>query len=364
MDGRLARTLVQLALGAGAALLFAAEAQAQQIYRSPYFLGRGDTGVSIADDEEAIFYNPAGVAQGKGIYKKTVLASPAVEVSQATRDLVKQLGAQEGDTVDTVRDNVGKPNHLGASNVTGIVFRRAALAAFAVSNADLLAFKDPDAGGLEVVKASADQTVGLTFTLAEGFFSNKLMLGVTAKYLARGRGEIEVSSAEADQVKDKLSDTSNFLGQGEGGGADVGMMWQGGGRVNPAFGITVADAGDTKITPTEDTDLDLDVKQTINVGVSVEPGTKFSKLRLLADVRDVGGRVIKNDRKKLHFGGELTVLDIVGVTGGINQGYPTAGFYFDLYFLRVDLGFYTEEMGDRVGTRPDTRYFLRVKAGF
>jgi hypothetical protein len=55
---------------------------------------------------------------------------------------------------------------------------------------------------------------------------------------------------------------------------------------------------------------------------------------------------------------------MVGMTGGLNQGYPTAGVYLDLYVLRIDLGFYSEEMGDRVGTRPDTRYFLRLKAGF
>jgi hypothetical protein len=335
-----------------------------KIYRSAYYLGRGNTGVAHADDEEAIFYNPAGLAAGKGIYKKTILASPHVELSQATRDLARQLSAEDSDAVDTVRDHVGKPNHVGFSNFTGLILRRAALGVVATGNVDVLAFKSPEFGGLEVVEAAADQTVGATFSLAEGFFDNGMLLGVTAKYLARGRGYASASAAEANDLKDKLSNRNDFLAAGEGGGADFGVQFRGGGKASPSFGVTVNDIGDTKVTPTDPTTLDLDIKQTINAGVSIEPGTKFSKLKLLADYRDIASRTITNPRKKLHLGGELSVLDMVGMTGGLNQGDPTAGHYFDIYLVRVDLGMYTEEVGDRVGTRPDTRYFLKAKVGF
>lgn len=334
-----------------------------KIYRSGYYLGRGDTGISLADDEEAIFYNPAGLALGKGIYKKTVLVSPQVEVSQATRDMARNLAAENADTVQTVRDNIGKPNHIGISNFTGLLLRRAAIGAVATSNVDLLTYKS-DKDALETIAARADQTVGMTFTLADSFWKNQIMLGVTGKYLARGKGELEVAASEADKVQAQLEDQKNFLGMGEGGGADIGLMWQGGGKNNPAFGLTIADIGDTKITPKDETELDLDIKQTVNAGVSIEPGTKFSKLRLLADYRDIFGRTIDNPRKRLHLGGELSVLNMVGMTAGLNQGYPTAGLYCDIYFVRLDAGFYTEEMGTRVGTRGDTRYFVRLKVGF
>ena len=349
-------------------LLGAPRASAQQditsIYRSAAFLGRGDTGIATADDQDAIFYNPAGLAQGKGIYKKTVLLSPEVEISKATKDLARRLGSQNSDAVDTVRDNIGKPNHFGLSDFTGIVLRRAALGVVDASHIDLLAHKAPDQGGLEVLDASADQTLGATFSLADGFLDNKLMLGATTKYLYRGRGRVSASIAEADKIQDELKDQSKFLAMGQGIGADLGLMYQGGGAINPSFGLTVNDAGDTHIKPTSATDLDLDVLQTVNVGVSIEPGTGFSKLKLLADIHDVLGRVIKNNRKKLHLGAELSVEDMLGATVGLNEGYPTAGLYFDLYLVRVDLGMYTEEIGDRVGTRPDSRYFMRIETGF
>ncbi|MCX6128345.1 MAG: hypothetical protein NTX25_04685, partial [Proteobacteria bacterium] len=72
-------------------VLCGSELQFNTIYRSPYYLGRGDTGVATADYQEAIFYNPAGLAQGKGLYKETVLISPSVEVSTKTKDLVRQV---------------------------------------------------------------------------------------------------------------------------------------------------------------------------------------------------------------------------------------------------------------------------------
>jgi hypothetical protein len=335
-----------------------------RLYRSAYFLGRGDTGISLADEEDAIFYNPAGIALGKGIYKKTTLLSPQVEVSESTRDLTRRLAVERNDAVETVLDQVGKPNHAGYQNFTGLVLRRAALGAIASGGVDVLASKSPEYGGLEIVQAAAVQNVGLTFSLAEAFWGDKLLLGVTGKYLTRGKGYLEASAADAEAAQAQLDDQANFLGFGEGGGADVGLMLRGGGHTNPSFGITVNDVGDTQIEPSEETKLDLDVKQTVNVGVSVEPGTRTSKFRLLADYRDALGAVHDNPRLKTHLGAELTVLDAVGVSTGLSQGYPCFGLYLDLYFLRADFGTYTEELSEHAGRRPDTRYFGRIKIGF
>ena len=358
------RLFLSIAIVFNAAAPVARAQEAYRLYRSAAYLGRGDTGIAIADEEEAIFYNPAGIATGKGIYKKTVLVSPHVEVSRATRDMARQLSAEGADAVETVKDHIGENNHLGVTNFTGLILRRAALGAVMKSDVDIMSYKAPDQGGLEVVEARASQSVGATFSLADSFFSKNLFFGLTGKYLARGRGEVIASTADADAVKEQLKDQSQFLGMGEGGGGDFGIMYRGGGRIDPSFGITVNDIGDTHITPTEPTDLDLDIKQTVNVGVAISPGTKYSKFRLLADYRDAASREISNPRRKIHLGGELNVLDMVGFSGGLNQGSATAGVFLDLYFLRFDLGMYTEEIDDRVGVRSDTRYFFRLKAGF
>lgn len=336
----------------------------QRLYRSAYYLGRGDTGISVAKEEEAIFYNPAGLALGDDLYKKTVLASPQIEVSQSTKDLARQLAVEKQEAVDTVRRQIGKPNHLGWNNLTGLILRRAALGVFASGGADLMAYKSPEYGGLEAIDAAVYQNAGLTFSLAESFWDDTLLIGATTKYLMRAGGALNLSVAEADKAKDKLSNTEDFTAQGEGGGADLGAMLRLGGRMNPNFGLTISNVGDTRIIPEKKSKFDLDLKQTVNVGASISPGTRLSKFRLLADYRDVLGRVETNWRKRLSLGAELTVGDIFGFTSGLHHGYPSLGFYTDLYFARLDLGMYTQEVGERVGTRTDQRYFVRIETGF
>ena len=100
-----------------------------RLYRSAYFLGRGDTGIANADNHEAIFYNPAGLAQGKGIYKQTIFASPTVTISEDTKDLIRKVSVENNDSPQSLREHVGKNQHIGLNNFSGIVFRRAALGA-------------------------------------------------------------------------------------------------------------------------------------------------------------------------------------------------------------------------------------------
>ena len=336
----------------------------QRIWRSAHFLGRGDTGIAIADHEDAIFYNPAGIAQGTGLYKSTVFASPHIEVSNDTRTLATKMLAQDGDTIATLRNYIGKPQHAGFYNFTGIILRRAALGLVASSTTDLLVSKSVEAGGLEQISAKMASTAGATFTLADSFWNETLLVGFTGKYLYRGQAGIALSVL--DQESFKNMDQSELLGFGTGMGGDLGIMIKGGGHSQPAMGITIHNIGNTTFTSEleEESSALEDLRQSINVGFAIQPGTKFSRFRLLLDVHDVTSAHTDNWIKKIHLGGELSVSKLLGVTGGLNQGAPGAGIWFDAWFMRVDFGMYTEEMGERVGTRPDRRLYVRLKAGF
>lgn len=334
----------------------------QRMYRSAYHTGRGDTGIAIADDQDAVLINPAGVAYGKGIFKQLVLLSPMVEISSDTRSLVKEISGNKEPDPDTIRTHLGKNQHIGAYNYTGLILRRAAIGVVSAAQTDVLVAKSKDDAGLEVAEAYASVIQGATFSLAHNLFGDALLIGATFKYLVRGEGEMKISLAEAEKVKDTKSD--DFFGYGNGAGADLGVMLRGKGRMSPSAGLTVTDVGGTKFTPQDSTKDVSPLLQKINVGVAIEPGTKASKFRILADFKDVAGNETENVYKRTHFGGELTFLDIVGVTGGLNQGYPCGGIYLDIRFLRIDLGAYTEEVGEKAGSRPDKRYYAALKAGF
>lgn len=343
-----------------------AEVQAderQRLYRSAYYLGRGDTGIAEADDQEAIFYNPAGLARGDGIYKRFVFGSPHIEISKSTKDLATELQVEDDNQASKLRKIVGSPQHVGLYSLSAIVFRRAALGVLVSNQGNALVRKSPDHGGLETVGADFTANQGATFSLAERF-GDWFHIGATGKYINRSQAEFEANIIDAQNLSELRDD--DLLKQGSGFGTDVGIMTRFADRhERKAFslGVTAANLGDIELTPAkEGTEIDP-VVQTFNVGVALSLGTRVSRFRLLADYRDITGAHEPNPYKRTHFGAEISVADMIGVTGGLNQGYPTGGLYFDFYLVRLDLGYYAEEAGDRVGSYPDERYYLRLLVG-
>jgi hypothetical protein len=338
----------------------------QHIYRSAYFLGRGDTGIATADGRDAIFYNPAGLAQGTGIYKETALVSPHVEFSKNSRDLYRQLSVEGSDETETLKKQVGKPQHLGIYNLTALVFRRAAIGALVSNQTNLLVSKSVKQGGLEHVNANSTINQAMTFSLAERFWSETLHLGITGKYINRGQGEVDASIIDAQDLGEL--NQGDLIGYGSGSGADFGMMLKFGGKkkfqATQSLGLTVENIGGTHMSSSDDAAVLTDLEQTVNVGYATIVGTTVSKFKFLVDYRDITSAAETNTIKKTHLGAELDVANFVGVCGGFNQGYPTAGLYVDIRFLRIDVGFYTQEMGELVGSYPDQRYFFRLMAGF
>ncbi len=334
-----------------------------RIYHSPYFQGRGDTGIGDADNVDAIYYNPAGLAQGKGVYKQTVLASPSAEYSLATRDLYRKISVEEESPTDALKEAIGESQHFGVQNVTALVFRRAALSVIESAQADIMVYKSKEASGLETVDTFASANAGITFSLAEGFMDNSLLLGVTAKYLAvRASGGVSASILDASDPT--AIDTDNLAQMGSGSGADFGLMWKSDQGSMPSFGLTIENAGDLKIVPDDEAKDSETLHQTVNFGFSARPGTKYSRFHLLFDYRDAANAYDDDPWLKMHFGAEISMKNIIGFCAGLNQGYGTGGVFLNLYFVRIDLASYTQEMGERAGDRPDTRYVLRVSAGF
>jgi hypothetical protein len=332
-------------------------------FKSGKMLGRGHSGLSTADEEDAIFYNPAGLAQGKGIYKKTVLLSPMLEFSSDTRDLIREVAVEEKTDVETLRKHIGQPQHLGISNFSGVIFRRAAIGLFGNGQSDILISKSPEAGGLEQFDASADILGGLSFSLADSFFHKSLFFGITSKYLYRGEAGIHADLAEYDELQ-KI-DPADSLGMGTGLGLDFGLMWRGEGRVQKNFGLTVKNIGQTAIDPIDDANNAAGpIEQTINIGTSFVSAAYLSQIEFHFDVWDLTGAYTDNFYLKTHLGAELNLKKFIGLSAGLNQGYPTVGMFFDVYFLRLDLGAYTEEVGDNAGTRPDKRFYFRLAGGF
>ena len=340
--------------------------KAEQIYRpfkSAYYLGRGDTGIALTDNHEAIFYNPAGIAMGKKIFKEVVLLSPQATVSGDTKDLARQVIVEKKSDVDTLRKHIGKNQHVGLQNFTGFVFRRVAFGAMTSTETDLLVYKDPSQGGLESLSAKANGDQLVTLSIAESFNDDSFALGLTGKFLYAARAELNTNIIDAQEYFDRLQD-EEVLKKGSGAGIDAGTMFRFGKKQMFSLGFTAENIGGTKITPDDDETTIDPIRSTVNAGFAIEYTAFVSSMRLLVDYRDIAGNYEKRAPHKIFVGGELAIKKAVGLTGGLYQGYGSAGLYVNLYLLRLDFSTYAAETGTTIGARPDRRFVLRLTAGF
>lgn len=352
-----------ITLGLGCSLAECALADPfPQFFRSGTYLGRGNTGIADADNHEAIFYNPAGIAKGSGIYKESVLMSATVEVSSASKDLIRQMVVEKNTDADTIREFLGKNQHLGIYGFSGIVLRRAAFGVFTSVQGDALPAKSYDEGGLETLDFAYRANYGLVFSVAEQFLSDTLQVGTTIKYTVNNSADMNIGVVDAANFSQIFKDVQR---QGSGFGADIGVMYQLPTKMPMTLGLTIADIGDSKFEgDTKDKPAPDSLPQTINFGSSITTGTGQSTMQFLLDVRDLASRVEDNIYKKIHLGAEISFKNIMGFSAGLNQGYPALGAFLDIYALRVDVGVYGEEVGDSVGSRPDQRLFFKIFAGF
>ncbi len=340
-------------------------------YRSSASIGRGDAGIASSRDEDAPFYNPALIGFGTGIYKRLVLGSIGLDLSLATRDAIREITLQDGESVDTLRKSIGIPQHIGA-NVLGpsLILRRAAISTYFTTSTQAMIHKTAETRGLESIAIDSSAAGGLAFTIAQDFLTSH-SIGLTARYETKNQVNVEVNATDGENFKNLGGDEAGrYVMAGVGYPIDIGYGFKLGDKMNTTLGLTVKDVLSTSYIPTKPTTLPKSERalkdgiRTVNLGFAFEPGTKDSKMKVLGDWLDATNALGEPTFKKVHLGTELSLRDYIGFCAGLNQGYPTFGVFTDIRVLRIDLGRYTEEIGDKVGERPDTRFYFRLSAGF
>lgn len=357
---RLNILLASASLGISVTAAFAEDAQ--RLYRSAHYLGRGDTGLATADGPDSIYYNPAGIAQGQGIFGRLIFLSPHLEFSDDARNMATELQDENADIPSILRKRIGKNQHIGLYNSTALIFRRAALSVFNAQTTDILVFKSPESGGLEVVRAQLVSNNGVAFSLAQDFMEKRLFVGANIKYLHRGTASLDVKITDAVSVR--KMETSDLLKSGTGASADLGIIYKFNGLTQPSVAATIQNLGGAAFSQsTDEAPAPSPLKQIINVGFAIQPQSLMSKFKLLGEIWDVTSQLNPSRLKKIHLGAELSVRDMIGFTAGLSEGWSSGGLYLDFRILRLDAGVYTQEVSDRAGIRPDKRLMFRLTMG-
>lgn len=346
----------------------ASASEMDKFYSGVRPLGMGNAFAAVADDENAAFYNPAGltyVEEGR-----VELINPKINVSTNTLDFQKDASnLNTGDTVaavDMMRKYIGKHQHMALDlfpNYTRHNFEIGVLGKVSLD-------AEINSPSFPVLQADLKNDAGIIVALGHSFMEDKLRAGVTLKYIQRKRFYKEftavdfASSNTSYNFNDNLKTASKF-------GADLGFTYQFEDKDwKPRIALVIQNIGDMNFGDYQATAtspvIPNAIKQQINLGGAVTRDLWITKATLAADYNDVAGSVgtDKDKGKRLHMGAEIKFPKILALRAGLNQGYMSYGAGLDFWLLKLDYAYYKEEVGAYAGQREDTRHALELSIGW
>lgn len=329
-------------------------------YRGIRPLGMGDAFIAVSDDENGLFYNPAGLRSVRG--KKGVeVLNPLIEVSQDSIDLASDfsdLNKNNSSEVSTfLNKRIGEHHRLRARLFPHIFVPPFAMGILAQGTGDM-EIRNPTFPEVEV---NLRTDIGLVVGGARDF-GRGLVGGMTVKYIQREGiiktyTAVDISNDNFDPADD-LKTSSDFS-------FDLGGMahlseWTPLKKWDPTVGVVVQNI------------TNLDFKENgkfptqLNVGVAIHPEIGFVKSTIAFDLIDITTRLgTDNDLgKRTHLGAEFKFPKVLSLRVGVNQGYFTGGVTFDFWIVRLDVATYTEELGAIVGQRENRRTLAQLSLGF
>lgn len=354
-------------------------------------LGMGGAGIALMTSENALFYNPASLAEGR-----FRLSLPSVGVTlYHPYDLVKKDSNGESflnKAMKASKDNMGSLV-TDLLSIVGTSF--SPLMKVDVSTGMILPFGlgfgvyvtdtayTYSASVIDEVNAVA--ALGYAYKLNLG--SIALSLGVDAKFSAlaftKRIGSTEVISImnSSDVMSTKLTLASGWAPL-----MDVGATLSIGKSLFASVVYSDINLTGYKMKVTETTIGDLsknyqDLVKTgedftikgegyLNAGLGFKYDMKLLKFKLACDFNDILGFVKSDEIDARSFvyhlsaGAEVGLFNTIILRGGFNSGYFTAGASFDLFVFRIDAAYFWQEMGTTAGRRGLDGLTIRFNIGY
>ncbi len=339
-------------------------------------LGMGNAFVAVADDFNALFYNPAGLARITEWEMEII--NPKVDMSTNSYYLMKSLQQKSGkmslaDTLQLVDDQSGLPNYASLGLYPYFI---APGWGFAIANQTSLSFiahKDVE------IETQAISRLTIPISIATNAFSKRLSLGMSL----RSQGIIGVdqdlsidsislfSSSSSSTTTDTSSTTTDknkqlqaLLINGYGVGVDAGLLFTPIETMQPTFGLSILDIGGTTFKKVKkDGKTPSNIPPAVNTGISFKPyKSDISYLLFALDTQLINQS--SHFSHKLNLGMEWGFSKIIKIQAGLKEGYPTAGFQFDVGLLKLRLATYVVDHGTVVGLNPklaDRRVSFQIK---
>lgn len=332
------------------------------LYRGIRPLGMGNAFITVADDENTLFYNPAGLNDVQGFGGIEVL-NPLIEFSQVGLDAYGDFKDIDSDNVTEVTDLLG--NYIGerfslrTSLYPNIIFHN-----FGIGALGQVSFSGEVRNRVNpqvIIDGTAD--VGGVVGIAYGFREKKVQVGVGLKFVQRQSFQktyyaTDIAAEDFDPSNDFSEEKETKTGFSGDVGVKVNPEWP----LRPSIGLVLQNIGGLNL---DEDDAD-EIPQQLNAGISIHPDLWIFKNTLALDVVDLTKNVEGEDDfyKRVHMGAEIKLPYVLSLRVGANQGYPSFGATIDLWIIRLAYAYYKEEVGTVAGQKDDARHVGQIAIGF
>jgi long-subunit fatty acid transport protein len=351
--------LILLVVALIAAMAATAPARADAfnpLYRGIRETMMGGAFTAVADDEEAVYLNPAGMAGVKSA--QFYLVDSMTEMSgDIITNFEKSRQTFSSFNTNTINELIGQNIYAREQFTPTFVMPNFGVSLMVDGQASLntqnAAFPQIELGYQTTNGIQA--AYGLTvYKRGKGDNTNELRIGVGGSFLFRRGGYNDISVVQA------LDEGSNILGDQSGSwqhgiGVDLGTQYirkirnlslMAGSAYTQVGNINF---GGQAAPQVGDLSVGVAAKYDLKAGTSVLVAYDYRYLNVDADYR-----------KKQHLGMEFS-LPIVKLYAGLNETYFTYGAAIDLWLIRIMACTYAEELGDIVGQEEDRRYMLGIQ---
>ena len=353
-------------------------------------LGMGNTGIGLSFDENALFYNPAGLASVDSI----LVGFPILnEVSDDSVNIVNDISKLSGDsnTADIVALLMGKRVHFRNLIDLNLIMPFGEVMTFGVASGVETQF---DLGVRNPVSIEIDfgfrldriTNLGFGMPVARG----RWLVGAGVETVERC--DIPLTTATFGDVLSNTNLSSSF------GSCDINSLKRGqtfnfgfqrrletASALKMIWGMTANNIGDLKFNRSDNETNPSDQKLELSTGFSFQPSWGPLRMLYAIDLRDLTMKHADDTYchtnkgtdciwKRLHIGAEFGFFPIdsgastFAVRAGYNQGYFTYGFELNpfIFFrgLNIQYAVYKTETGNQIGDRPDKRRVLQINLGF
>jgi len=353
-------------------------------------LGMGNTGIGLSFDENALFYNPAGLV---GVDKILVGFPILNEVSDDSVKIVKEIRelVKDKNTSGIAALLMGKRVHYRLLTDLNLILPFGELMTFGMARGLETQF---DLGVRNPVSIEIDfgfrldsfTNLGFGMPVARG----RWLVGAGVESVERcdiplrtttigtilTNTDLETIYGKCELNNLKRAQTFNFGFQRRLETAHaLKMIW----------GMTANNIGGLKFDRSDNETNPSDQNLELSTGLSLQPSWGPVRMLYAIDLRDLTMKHADDTYcqsnkgtdciwKRLHIGTEFGFFPIdsgastFAVRAGFNQGYFTYGFELNpfIFFrgLNIQYAVYKTETGNQIGDRPDKRRVLQINLGF